>query len=111
MSEYEFDLSIGANVLPPRAGSGPAIGSIIERLQNKTKRHGTNDAERPRRLDSAGVAIGAAGRGQMPTGQATAGIRRSFQPTSARMAGRVTKGLGAIRDVVDVFEAWETIAQ
>jgi hypothetical protein len=32
-------------------------------LQNKTKRHGTNDTERPRRLDSAGVAIGAAGRG------------------------------------------------
>jgi hypothetical protein len=27
------------------------------------------------------------------------------------MAGRVTKGLGAIKDVVDVFEAWETIAQ
>src|SRR5262245_12901883 len=31
-----------------------------------------------------------------------------FQPTSARMAACVTKGLWAIRDVVDVFEAWKT---
>jgi hypothetical protein len=45
---------------------------------------------------------------QMPTGQATAGTRRSFQSTSARMAACVTKRLWVIGDVVDVFEAKRT---
>ena len=45
---------------------------------------------------------------QIPTGQTPAGIRRSFQPKSARIAACVTKRLKAIRDLVDVLEAWET---
>src|SRR5262249_32673108 len=48
---------------------------------------------------------------QMPTGQATAGIPQTFQPTTARLAGGFTERLWAIRDVVYVVEAWGTIAQ
>jgi hypothetical protein len=47
---------------------------------------------------------------QMPAGQGNGGIRDLFNlQLFARR--RVTKRLWAIRDVVDVFEAWETTAR